>query len=635
MTIKFRAMKESKPPPLADSSQPVQARRMFFLAMSAAVLLSLPSLEIGFFLDDYHQIALIEGLYDFERPALNLYSSFLDFPDVPWWTSESTRTGFWRPLSSALLRLDHALFGRNPLPWHLHSLLWLAALIGVVGLCFRGLPARLAGLALLLFALDESHSMPAGVLCNRHSLVTATVAFAGLWAYLRYREDGWSTGRWLAPLIFAVALAFGETTVPVMAYPLAYELCCRREAWSERLRAIAPIAALAVAYVVAYGYLELGPRDLEVYLNPLQDPKGFVVGMGRHLPPLLSGGLAAFPASLWLMGPEAQLALEIVGCLVLVWLLVWCWWHRARLFGPRADDPKGENDLLPMWLVGALGALPAVAPAFPSDRQLLVPAVGFSVIIATWILDTQKLLRRAERPAIKAVAGVALCLLLLLHLGLAPLFRIQMQRGTAELGRTTSSIVETLETMAVEAGELDPNSPSSNRVDGGEPISRFLVVHSPDFFTTIYPSIMWEHRHGPGTVSWNVISSTPVTQELTRTGDRTLETRALDGRYLRATLDRAFYLADAISVEGGVIEPPKSAVPLRIEVLETAPRDAQDPLDNGPAALPTRLRFTVSSSLDRGWHLVTWRDGELVGLDMPAIGESITVEPSPGLMGLI
>lgn len=605
------------------------------MAMTVAVLLSLPSLDIGFFLDDYHQIALIEGLYDFERPALNLYSSFLDFPDVPWWTSETTRTGFWRPLSSALLHLDHALFGRNPLPWHWHSLLWLAALIGVVGLCFRRLPTRLAAPALLLFALDESHSMPAGVLCNRHSLVTATVAFIGLWAYLRYREDGWSAGRWWAPIIFAVALAFGETTVPVMAYPLAYELCCRREAWSERLRAIAPLGALAMAYVVAYGYFELGPRDLEVYLNPLQDPKGFVVGMGRHLPPLLSGGLAAFPASLWLMGPEAQLALEIVGSTVLACLLLWCWWHRARVFGPPTDQPEGERDLLPMWWVGALGALPAVAPAIPSDRQLLVPAVGFSVLVATWILDTKDLLRQAERPATKVLAGIALCLLLFLHLGLAPLFRIQMQRGTAELGRTTISIVETLETMAMEAGELDPNSPISNRLDTDEPISRFLVVHSPDFFTTVYPSIMWEHRHGPGTVSWNVITTSPLTQELTRTDDRTLETRALDGRYLRATLDRAFHLAEEVSVEGGVIEPPKSAVPLRIEVLETAPRDEQDPLDNGPAALPTRLRFTVAESLDRGWHLVSWRDGVLVKLDMPAIGESITVEPSRGLMGLI
>ena len=634
-------MKESKPSATADSSQeprpsqPLKARRNLFLAMTAAVLLSLPSLDIGFFLDDYHQIALIEGFYDFERPAINLYSSFLEFPDVPWWTSEETRTGFWRPLSSALLHLDYALFGRNPLPWHFHSLLWLVALVGMVGLLYRRLPARLGILALLLFAIDESHSMPAGVICNRHSLVTATVAFAGLWAYLRHREDGWSTGRWLAPLIFALALAFGETTVPVMAYALAYELGCRREPWTERLKAIAPLALLAVAYVLAYGHFELGPRGLEVYLNPLQDPQGFIVGMGRHLPPLLAGGLAAFPASLWLMGPEAQLALDIVGSTVLAWLMLWAWWHRARLFGPQTSSHDRRNNLLPMWLIGALGALPAVAPAIPSDRQLLVPAVGFSVVVATWILDSLDALRRAERPVIKVLAGIAVCLLLLLHLGIAPLFRVQMQRGTAELGRTTISIVEKMERIAIESGELDPNTAGLKRIDIDEPVSRFLVVHSPDFFTTVYPNVMWEHRHGPGTVSWNVIATSPLTQELVRTGDRTLETRAVDGRFLRAMLDRTFELAEAVTVEGGVIEPPKSAVPLRVEVLETGPPDEQDPLDDGPAALPTRLRFTVAGSLDEGWHLVTWQDGVLVKLDMPAIGESITVEPSRGLMGLI
>ena len=594
--------------------------------MVLAVIFSLPSLQIGFFLDDYHQVALIEGLYDIERPSLNLYQSFLEFPDVPWWTSEEARTGFWRPLSSALLFLDHALFGRDPLPWHLHSLLWLAALMGIVGLLYRRLPANIGILALLLFALDESHSMTAGVICNRHALVTATVALVGLWAHLRHREDGWSAGRWLAPLIFALALGFGETTVAVMAYPLAYELCCRRDSWSNRIRAIAPLALLAMAYVVAYGYFELGPRGIDFYLNPLEDPSGFVIGLGKHLPALLSGGLVAFPASLWLVGPAMQTALEVVGSVALAILLFWSWKQRHRFFGPNklpepASSPDTATDLLPMWLIGALGALVAVAPSTPSDRQLLVPAIGFSVLVATWILESRELFRKAERSTIRVALGSAIALLLFLHAGLAPMSRLQMQWGTATLSRKTADIAIQLEKIAMQAGEPAP-------------ISRFLVIHSPDFFTTIYPQLIWEQRNGPGTISWNVITTTSVHQELVRTGDRTLETRARDGRFLRAPMDRAFKLGSSVTVEGGVIEPPGSTLPWRVEVLETAP-PGNDPLDDGLSSLPTRLRFTVDGSLDVDWHLVTWRDGELIELEMPAVGQSILVEPSQGLMGLV
>ncbi len=60
---------------------------MILAATVFSILLMLPSFEIGFSLDDYIQIGLIEEWYDVDAPALDLYSSFLDLPTTPWWVA--------------------------------------------------------------------------------------------------------------------------------------------------------------------------------------------------------------------------------------------------------------------------------------------------------------------------------------------------------------------------------------------------------------------------------------------------------------------------------------------------------------------------------------------------------------------
>lgn len=580
-----------------------------------AVALALPTLELGFFLDDYHQVLLIEGAYDFERPRLNLYDSFLDFPGVPWWTAEDARTGFWRPLSSGLLHLDHYLFGRNPTPWHIHALMWLAALVGVVGLLFRRLPRRIALPALFIFALDESHALTSGVLCNRHVVVTAVPALLGLWLYLRYREDGWSPGRWAAPVVFALSLTFGETTIPVMAYALAYELFARSDHWAKRMRAIAPCAVIAVGYVALYAYFDLGPHGVVYYLNPVDDPARFITGLARHIPALLAGGLAALPASLWLAGPDLQTLLITVGAAAVLLFGL------ALGYRFRELDPEARRWLL-MGSAGSFGALLAVAPPMPSDRQLLVPALGFAVIIAT-LIDRLLLRFKSSQGIGKWATGLAMAVLALLHLGAAPASRWQAQQGTIDLDRRTEELVAQLEAI------VEP-------ISGSSPATRrLLVAYAPDFFTVIYPPVFWDYHHGPGTLSWEPLSTTVVPQTITRTGERSLEIEALEGRYLRATMERMFGLHEGLAPPEGKVESRRSGSTLTVEVLETAPRDPDDPLDDGPATLPKRLKLTFDSSLDDAFRLITWREGRFQELDMPGVGESVTVEPHPGLLGLL
>src|SRR5262245_912453 len=85
-------------------------------------LFALSTLGIGLYSDDYSLLAQIErtvpalshgspiDLYRFipDRAELDV---FVKFGPVPWFADPSLKIHFFRPLSSLLLTLDHALWG--------------------------------------------------------------------------------------------------------------------------------------------------------------------------------------------------------------------------------------------------------------------------------------------------------------------------------------------------------------------------------------------------------------------------------------------------------------------------------------------------------------------------------------------
>ncbi len=570
--------------------------RIILPAAVFAVVLMLPSLTIGFALDDYPQIGLIEGWYDFETPAVNLYASFLDLPSNPWWTSPESRVAFWRPLPSALFRLDHALFGRSAFFYHLHSLLWLAALIAACGLLYARLPAGAGAAALFFFAADEAHAFTSGVICNRHAVVTSVPALLALYAHLRWREDGWRPGRALAVFGFGVAFVAGETALALAAYVLAYELFAGPGGGRTRLRAIAPFAALTLVYVLAYKAMEMGPRYVGFYLNPLEQPADYLLALVRHLPALLAGALAAAPASMWVV-PEFQwplIAAGMVAVAVFAWIL--------RLVWPRLSD--AERRALRWWLPGALAALLPVATTHPSDRQLLVPMVGFAVLLG--ILAAYAW-RRWRDPAAgrrrRRAAACGLALIVLLHLGVASASRVGKLYGVAELGAVLEDVAATIPELAPEASREEPWD--------------LVLIAAGDLFTIIYPQLIYDYHHGAGKVSWRVLSTAPTAHRLTRTAADTVILEP-EGQLLQSEWEK-IWGPDKLET-GDVVEHDAFTV----TVLDTN------------ASGPTRLEFRFAGDLDRSRvALLVWRDGGPRRLAPPTIGESVRVEKAGGIFGLL
>ncbi len=79
---------------------------------------------------------------------------------------------------------------------HLHSLLWLGALVVAAALLYRRIlgPTWVAGLAALLYAVDDAHAAPAAYIANRNALIATCFGVLCLLCFARSRQEGWRPG---------------------------------------------------------------------------------------------------------------------------------------------------------------------------------------------------------------------------------------------------------------------------------------------------------------------------------------------------------------------------------------------------------------------------------------------------------
>src|SRR5690606_33061429 len=256
-----------------------------------AVGLYWPAVHVGFLADDVYQIALFDGVAG-PRGPLQLYSLYpedaaataehVQRGSLPWWTVAEFRFVQVRPLSSLLLWVDHALWPKQALVHHLHSLGWLVAMLLVAhALLRRATTPVIAGVALLVYAVDETLGWTTAWLANRCAMVSATFAFAALAVHLR-RATGDATPRrardgWVEGGLWALAFAAGEYALCGAAYAIAYALVGRAAEWRVRLRALLPVAVVLLGFVIASVAMRAGVHGATSYVDPLGHPLEFVL----------------------------------------------------------------------------------------------------------------------------------------------------------------------------------------------------------------------------------------------------------------------------------------------------------------------------------------------------------------------
>lgn len=359
-------------------------------AIALGFVLLWPALTTGLALDDFILVDQLEARASGEGRGAGPWDLFV-FVDgnprqnhelmdagagLPWWTYDKAKGSFFRPLASLTHAFDVRVLGASPPLMHLHSALWLAAAAGAAALAYARLSssAWVAGVATAMFALDQHPAQTAGWIANRGALIATVFGLLAVWAHDRWRRDPDVRFLPVAMALFAVGLLAGEFGVGALGYLGAHAAFLDPRRDLKRFLAIGPYLALVVVWRGAYVALGYGTSGLGSYLDPLGHTAAFLAAFPGRLALLLSSALGGPPSDFASMVPDSLRSLLLaqagLGLLVFGWLVL-----RTLV---RSTEAR-------FWATGAvLSAIPVCA-TLPSDRLLVLVAVG-AVGLAAWLL---------------------------------------------------------------------------------------------------------------------------------------------------------------------------------------------------------------------------------------------------------
>jgi len=578
--------------------------RLPLYAAVVAMLLTLPGLFIGFQLDDhFHRRFMLQSEQMGVSPwqvfaSLNGDSTTLhrlvDTGVLPWWTASNFRLAFCRYLSTATMMLDYRLWPDHPVLMHAHSLLWYGALVLMAGVLLRRLLARawVAGIAMLLYALDEAHAVPASWLANRNALIATTLGLAALWAHDRWRRDGWRPGAVLSALLILAGLFSGEMALATLAFIAAYAMALESGTRRSRMVSFLPALAASGLWILAYRLLELGAQGSGFYLDPLHEPLAYAKAVFHHAPILLLGQWTPVAAELgMLLPPASQTGLWVAGIAVSA-ILVALLWNLVR------TDRSAR-----FFALGTAGALLPISAVAPSNRLLFFAGFGCSALLA---LLLAAFVDRAPwiSPSILRRRLTALCLAVFLffHLVVAPLAKPFVAYSTKPLGGSTEIVAASI------PDELAPG------------VEELVFVNAPDYLFDVSNALTLKALAGkPLPLRIRALVCGPTKLELRRPDDHTLFVHAEQGMF-QGTVGRLFRSkSDPLCVGDTIL-----LTGLAIAILEVD--------ESGD---PTTLSFAFGDALeDRSRHWLLWSEDRYGSFMPPVVGDSLALPPSYGSLDL-
>jgi len=561
-----------------------------WIALVAALFVA-PAVNIGFTADDHILAARIGDTSAFEGFAATRWDLFVFVSGDPsqrerllaggtfaWWVAPGYKLAFLRPLSSATHVLDFVLWPRVPALMMIHSIAWLVTLLTIVHAVLRRFHAPVvAGLALLLYAIDDARGPAVGYLSNRNALLMASFGLAALWAHDRARRDDWSPGRWLGPLSFGIGLLAGEGTVAVLAYLFAHACFVDPGDLRARVRAFVPYVGVLLAWAFVYKALGYGSHGSGIYVEPADDPLAFAVTALERIPVLLFGQLGGPWSDFW-MGYPVDVA-RVVWVLAWIGLAVFAWWCRPLL---RADP------VARMWALGSVLACVPIAGTFPADRLLAIVGVGAMALVAQTLHGYLVGDRPGAAPVRRGgLARVVFAGLVLAHLVLAPLL----------LPIRSRSMVTVEESLAMfDAAVPDDPTITARTV---------VVVLAPNDGLVSYLPVTRAQQGRAAPARIRLLASATSSTLVERTGPRTLVVEPVGG--LLSTPGERMLRSEHLPFTAG----DTVALPDMRVVVETITADAR----------PHRVRFEFASDLDDPSFL--WLRWDVLGFvpwTPPAIG---------------
>ncbi len=564
--------------------------RIAWIAAATAVVLTLPALIQGIQGDDYFQRAVFLGLTPIgegTNPLLDLFAfagdrdrlaHLIDLGFYPWWTHPDLEIRFFRPVTAVLGMADHALWPDVPVLHHAHSLLWFGLAVLAVALLYRRVhgPVAVAGLAALLFAVEDAHAMPAVWLANRNSIIALTFGVVAILAHVRWRQEGRRGYLAGALAALAVGLCSGEAALGAVAYVFAWQVCMEDEGWGRRLAALAPYAALVVVWRVIYDALGCGTVGCGLYVDPGSHPVQFVSALILRWPVLFAAQWWQLSADLWAgFGDRGQVTYSVVGAVLGLAVLALLW------------RPLRERREARFWALGMALSLIPLCAAFPMTRLLIFSGVGAFGLLAVaadstgWVAGEEKRggrLRRWGTGTLLVLHGPLAAVLLLFGVLSFPLFGQMFSLG--------HRLVPTDEALA----------------------DQTLVVVNGNEFPMFYMTVMRElDDSGPVPRRVALLSTMNAANTVTREDAHTLAIR-VDGGLLAIAFDRLMRDLDPPFVAGHTRTLPDYTVTVREVTAD---------------GRPLEMAFAFEHPLEHpSYRWLYWTPQGLRDFVPPAVGES-------------
>ena len=579
----------------------LEHRSLPILAALLAMLLASSSLQNGFLLDDYFHRAIMLGsdrlddflgepqeMFRFLRGDPEQTHEAMDVGFLPWWTYPGIKAEFLQFLTVQTHVLDYALWPDSPFLMHFHSLVWLGVLTLVVGLFYRRIlgPTWVAGLATLLFAVEDAHAVPAGWICNRNVLLAATFGMACVLAH-----DSWARRRklpWylLALVLWTASLCSKEAGIATSAFVFAYVVWLQEDSWWGKFLSLVPYGVVLVVWRIIRDNLGYGVDGIGLYIDPVGEPSRFAAAMVDRAPALLAGQWALPAADVFaVLPPSVSVALWWWAVILMALLAV--------LFWPLLRTDRVARSLTCAMLLAVI----PICAAFPSNRLLTftgIAALGLTARFVEFAFSGEKSGRfgRAYGRVAKFAAGG----LLVLHLGLAPVglwYGAGNPFGPPELMGAFDLRAE-LPDEVVDQDLIVVNPPSPIHV------SYYLITAELDGRTV------------PRRLRSLATGMTPMTVH--REDERTIVIRPRAG-FMAMLLSRLMRSERYPMSVGESVE----LTGMRVEVLEIS-------ADGEPTA--ARFEFDVPLE-DSSLRWLRWREGRFEPFAPPPVGEETTLVPPP------
>ena len=297
----------------------------------------------------------------------------LELGIIPWSADPELSATFFRPVSALTHMADYALWPDTYWLQHLHSRLWYALSAGVAFMIFRrfGLPLTLAGLAGLMFAVEEAHGLNMGWLANRNASIALIFGMAAIYLHHRFRSE--QRVRFLVggASCFLLAMFSAEAGVGALAYIVAWELTMEEGSWLRRAITLLPYGLALLGWLLVYKALGHGVIWSDIYVDPGSQPGRFALATLERFPLMVIAQWLQVPIDICnLFSPLGRILFSGSAWMLTIALGWWLW--------PLLKADRTAR----FWALGmALSFIPLCA-AFPMVRVLTFSGLGAFALLA-------------------------------------------------------------------------------------------------------------------------------------------------------------------------------------------------------------------------------------------------------------